>query len=572
MDMSIPPHTPTLQMLLAEVAQLRTENAKLHQLSQLTLLEDTHDLVQGVGPDGRFVYVNNVWVHTLGYTPQEAADLTVWEIIHPEEHSYCYALWQQLKAGQAFRAVQTRFVGRGGRVVHVQGNASPFTIPGTETVLTYGFFQDTTAARQAETRTQSYLNQLDSLNKLGQLVTSSLNLAEVLQRVLDKVTQLVQAEGVAVLMLEEQELVFKAISGPGTKGLLHMRMPAHEGVAGQVVRTAESIHMVSRESSAVPIYDKVEEVSGFITRSMLAVPILLDQEVIGVLEAANSHNIPFDVDALPLLESASHWAAIAIRNAMLYEKQKEQYQQLQQSQAQLVQAEKMAALGRLAASIAHEINNPIQAIQGCITLTTEELHGAQNPQELDTYLNIVQIELLRVAEIVRRMRDFYRPASPLFEPTDMTVVLDGVFSLLRWQMAQQQINLHWSPPTAVPLIPANANQLKQVFLNLVLNAIDAMPAGGNLHVTLETVTIMEGQAHPPQSILRLTLQDSGVGMSPEVLARLFEPFVTTKEDGSGLGLSISYGIIKDHHGRIHAHSTLGQGTTFTIELPTNSAG
>ena len=424
-------------------------------------------------------------------------------------------------------------------------------------------------APSAEQPAQRYQQQLETLSRMGQLVTSSLDLSQVLQHVLDVVTELVGAEGVAVLLLEGDELVFEAVSGGGTKGLLHTRMPAQEGIAGEVVRTGKSVHMFSRATSQVPPYAGAEAVSGFLTQSMLAVPIVLEKEVIGVLEAANSHQTPFGPDGLPLLESAANWAAIALRNAMLYKTQTEQYQQLRQSQAQLVQAEKMAAVGRLAASVAHEINNPIQAIQGCITLTAEELAELNVPPEAEiyTFLEIVQTELLRVAQIVRRLRDFYRPMPDVFETLALPPLMESVLRLLQRPIADRNIVVKTAWEDELPPVGGIGHQLKQVFLNLALNAIDAMPQGGILHISADCVKIPSAGPQRTQRFIRLIFRDTGVGIPADILSNLFEPFVTNKPDGSGLGLSTSYGIIQDHQGRITVASEVGQGTTFTIELP-----
>ena len=531
----------------------------------LPLLDNSHDLVHVVAADGRFTYVNQVWRTTLGYEQTPLHQLTLWNILPPAMQETYGRLLAELPH-QPIRNHLFHFITRTGQRLSLLGNITPYTAADNgRTPYSIGFFRDVTLEQQAEQNTHRYQQQLTTLSYMGQMVTSSLDLQQVLQRVLDIVTELVSAEGVAVLLRQGDELVFEAVSGPGAIGLRHTRMPASEGIAGQVVQTGRSVHMANRAASPIPPYANAEAVSGFVSQMLLAVPIVLENEVIGVLEAANSQPVPFAPDALPLLESAANWAAIALHNAMLYETQKSQYHQLRQSQAQLVQAEKMAAVGRLAASIAHEINNPIQAIQGCITLTAEELQdlAIAPDQEIYTYLEIVQTELLRVAQIVRRMRDFYIPAPDVMEPVFLPSLIEHVLKLLQRPMDERDIRSQCTWSADLPLVMGIANHLKQVFLNLALNALDAMPHGGTLSFTADYAP---HTTYPPTHV-QIAVTDTGEGIPAELLPNVFEPFITTKPQGSGLGLSTTYGMIQDHQGRITVQSTLGQGTTFTIELP-----
>lgn len=277
---------------------------------------------------------------------------------------------------------------------------------------------------------------------------------------------------------------------------------------------------------------------------------------------------------------------VAMENVRLYETQREQYRRLQESQEELIRIEKMAALGRLVASIAHEINNPLQSVQGFLNLLQEELNGRRRPEKLTSYLEIADGEIDRISAIVRRMRDFYRPASleqqtpgslddfyrsaqGEFQPVDLHATLESVLLLANKKLQHSQIKIEIEEVQVLPPIQANPDHLRQVFLNLTLNAIDAMPQGGILRIktTLDQAVL---QGDEPQPAIRIEFADSGVGMSAETLAHLFEPLFTTKEHGSGFGLFTSQTIIEAHRGRIVAASQVGEGTTFTIWLPINN--
>jgi two-component system NtrC family sensor kinase len=300
--------------------------------------------------------------------------------------------------------------------------------------------------------------------------------------------------------------------------------------------------------------------------ALMAAPLPAPKGVMGVLVVANWQTTPYTPEELRTLQAVGSTMSVALENARLYAEQQRLLREKEQAQAQLIYSKKMAALGRLAASFAHEINNPLQAIQGCLTLTHEELEGEQRPEKLTRYLGVVGAEIDRIATIVRNMRGFYRPVREGRVPTDVHAVLESVLELSRKQLQQHDIAVerHWAPE--LPHIQANPDHLKQVFLNLVLNAIDAMPQGGTLRISSAPAQIRQDGAQP-QPAARVEFSDTGIGMSPEAQSRLFEPFFTTKEQGSGLGLSTSYGIIQAHNGQIEVESQAKVGTTFTILLP-----
>jgi two-component system NtrC family sensor kinase len=219
----------------------------------------------------------------------------------------------------------------------------------------------------------------------------------------------------------------------------------------------------------------------------------------------------------------------------------------------------MAAIGRLAASIAHEINNPLQAIHNSLHLSLHE--SLANDKRLQ-YLTMAQAEVQRLIEIVQRMLDFYRPSRGGVEPADINTIAENVLALAhkRLQHGDVRVFTHLSPD--LPPVPVVSDQVTQVFLNIVINAIEAMPSGGDLR--LETLLSEDGRW------VLVCFHDTGSGMSPEQIANLFEPFYTTKSDGTGLGLAISYGIIERHGGVIEVSSRPGQGTSFVVKLPVHS--
>jgi signal transduction histidine kinase/DNA-binding NarL/FixJ family response regulator len=228
-----------------------------------------------------------------------------------------------------------------------------------------------------------------------------------------------------------------------------------------------------------------------------------------------------------------------------------------QLEAQMIQSQKLSATGRLAATLAHEINNPLQAIQGCLDLAHANLNDASKQQR---YLAMATAELERLAAIVQRMLEFNRPAKSTQEKIDAHKVIDDVLALSAKRLQHGKIVIRTEWETNVPYVHGNANQLQQVFLNLILNAIEAMPNGGELRIRGR---IIGEKGH----WAAISITDTGVGIEPGNLDKIFEPFYTTKTEGSGLGLSVCHNIVTNHGGRIDVESIVGHGSTFTVQLP-----
>ncbi len=408
-------------------------------------------------------------------------------------------------------------------------------------------------------QTQRNARELNTLISATHALSANLDLNTVLQQTLVQINTLLEAEDASVLLYDSisDDLAFAAVANGNTSAILfgqHVSLDA--GVVGWVMRNKTSA-IVENAPADPRFYSEIDTLTAVTTRSLLAVPLIAKDRIIGVVEVINKVDGAFNPHDRELLEALASSAAIAIDNARLYQELIDQIQILQATQVKLIHSEKMGALGRLIASISHEINNPLQSIQGCLTLAKEELESPIRPEKIARYLDIAEGEIERIATIVRRVREFYRPSGQGRAPTDIHETLESVLELSGKELQHSYVNVVriWDP--AVPLVVANHDHLKQVFLNLVINAIDAMPDGGNLSIR----TLLDHEN------VIIEFADTGVGMPSEIQRHLFEPFFTTKAHGSGLGLSISYGIIQDHQGQILVQSEVGKGTTFTIILP-----
>lgn len=243
-------------------------------------------------------------------------------------------------------------------------------------------------------------------------------------------------------------------------------------------------------------------------------------------------------------------------------KVEERSQQLRTIQAQLMQSEKLASLGRLASGVAHEINSPLT---GILTFSHLLMRRLKDHPELQKELELIVRETSRVSTIVRGLLDFARESKPQKRPCNVNELILYTLSLVERQSVFQNIQISKNLDLQIPIILLDGNQIQQVFMNVLLNSADAMANGGSL-------TISSSWA-PSDSLVKVKFCDTGCGIPEENLSKIFDPFFTTKsaKKGTGLGLAVSYGIIERHRGRIEVQSEMGKGTTFTIQLPLDAS-
>ena len=243
-----------------------------------------------------------------------------------------------------------------------------------------------------------------------------------------------------------------------------------------------------------------------------------------------------------------------------YQELSQSLQQLKESQDQLIQAEKLTSLGQLAASIAHEVNNPLSGVLVYTQLLEKKLKGDGLPKEAALeYLSKMELELNRSTKLIRNLLDFARQSPPAFRQININEVINRAFDLAAHTAKMQQVQVIEELEPSLPDITADFDQLQQVFTNLILNAIQAMPEGGKLNI----------RTFSDKDYVKIEVGDTGYGISTENMRKLFTPFFTTKQEvkGVGLGLAVSYGIIQRHHGKIEVRSKEQEGTTFIVYLP-----
>jgi signal transduction histidine kinase/DNA-binding response OmpR family regulator len=393
------------------------------------------------------------------------------------------------------------------------------------------------------------------LNDITRAITSTLDLEDVLSVAMRGIREFLHVEAGGLVLADDLsgQLVFRKMLSRDQEWDADLAIKPGEGLVGHVVEEKEPV-LINDTSSYSAFAIQMDSITGLTTRSVLCAPIVVKGKAIGAIEVINRVNGPFTNDDLETLSFLAASVGVAVENARLYGELAKSKQELERSQAQLIQAEKLAATGRLAASMAHEINNPLQAIHNCLHLV---IHRPLTEEKKVRYLQMAQEEVERLTAIVARTLDFYRPSKGKVAPTQINDVIESVLALAGKKLQHSRVKVQRNLALDLPPIQAVTDQITQVFLNLVINATEAMAQGGELTITTERL----------DDRVRASFADTGAGISPQEADKIFEPFYTTKATGTGLGLAISYGIIQRHGGQITVDSAPGQGATFAVELP-----
>ncbi len=401
---------------------------------------------------------------------------------------------------------------------------------------------------------------LAALLTVTRAVSNTLDLNTILSTIAKQIRQVIQTDECTVFLFDPGENVLvPAVCDAQSyaEEMMAVRLQLGEGITGTVAVTGrgEIVNDAEADPRAITVPGTPPEQS-----ALLCVPLMSRDHVLGVVTLSRLGPRGFQQEDLELATLFAGQCSAAIANARLYENMKAAYDELSATQSQLVQSAKLNALGEMAGGVAHDFNNILAAILGRTQLL---MQGVDDP-ELRRQLSVIEQAALDGAQTVRRVQEFTRVRQDeRFETVDVNRVLYGVVELTRpaWEAGAKRrgvvVNVHLDL-RASHTIAGAASELREVFTNMVLNAVDAMPSGGDLWIT---------SADEPSAV-RVQVRDTGVGMDHDTRARIFDPFFTTKEiKGTGLGLSVAYGIVTRHHGHIDVYSSPGRGTVFTLEFP-----
>jgi signal transduction histidine kinase len=301
----------------------------------------------------------------------------------------------------------------------------------------------------------------------------------------------------------------------------------------------------------------------------VAIPLIENETPIGVIIADNRFSRrKIDKDTLQMLSIFSNQAATAISNSKLYSILQEKIFQLAESNRQLhkahtrlMQMERFSIMGSVAAGVAHEIKNPLNSIVIYLELLKNELEKEKpDTDKIAEKLNVVEHEIERLSDMATEFLSYSNVDQLKTSPIDIHILLQQVIRFIGYQAKEHNVTIKEKFSPSIPEISLNHKQMKQVFLNIILNAIQAMPDGGELKISTE-------MARNKEDKILVTFSDTGVGIKKEVQAHVFEPFFTTRKGGTGLGLSFVDKVVRDHGGEIEIKSSKGKGTRIDLYFP-----
>jgi len=407
---------------------------------------------------------------------------------------------------------------------------------------------------------------LKILHTVAEAVSRTLDVDEVLRTALDALTNvtgheisslhLLSADGKTMHLMGDRGLSPRLRELNQVLQMGEMGLIARVAATGQTLNLANVMEAPELLPAAKPIVrrDRI--------RAFVCVPIHSRGRILGTLSLGRRNGDPFDEPEVALVEATADQIGIALDNARLYSETRRQLEELQLAQTQLVRAEKLSAVGELASGVAHEINNPLTTILG-------QAHLLLARQDMTEYvrerLTVIAEEASRAARIVQNLLVFARHYPPERRPTLLSDLVVRVLDLVAYQLEKDKIRTV-TQFDDVPAVLVDEHQLQQVLLNLVQNAHHAMAKHRGERIL--TVRVRAPKEHAVIEVL-----DTGPGLAPEVLPRVFDPFFTTKPpgEGSGLGLSVSYGIVTEHGGRLRGENRPEGGAVFTVELPWGDA-
>ncbi len=416
--------------------------------------------------------------------------------------------------------------------------------------------------------------QIEAMQSALASLSQSLDLHEVLDRLLTELRKVIPYDSASVMLVEGSCL--RVVTGrdlPGDSAIGNT-YPVTE-IEREIEQTGRPFILVDASADdRFHGWGNTKYIKGW-----MSVPLLGRAGMIGCLTIDSRKLGAYSDEEADLAMSFAHQAAVAVENAQLHQNVKDQLEALQASQDKLVQSEKLAAIGKLIAGVAHELNNPLTAIIGIAQLLQSgELDGGVK-QDLEKLVS----EAHRAGKIVRSLLDFSRQQRPERRPVLVDDVLTSTLTILAYELRSRNIECHTRLAGNLPATMADADQLQQVFVNLINNAYEAMfeaGGGGVLTVSSDLIEIEQptqagipgerpAVGRTPGRSIRICIGDNGPGISEEVQSRIFDPFFTTKSPGkgTGLGLSVCHGIISEHDGQIWVESIPGEGSRFYVQIP-----
>ncbi len=385
--------------------------------------------------------------------------------------------------------------------------------------------------------------QLATVVDIGRELICTLDMAEVLQRTVRHARRLLHGKLTSLLLQRRARWETVATDGAGPAYLERRPLDIHSSLVGRVLHTGAPVCVEDvREEPAFRLAEVAEREQ---LRGLLSVPLRSKEQIVGVLNVYTAEKRRFRSHEVALLTLLAQQAAVAIANASLYQQAREAGEGLRAS-------EKLAALGRLSAGLAHELRNPLNTLNVLTYAMAEQASGYSTAD-----LDVIQSEVRRMSLLLDQFLEFARPRAPAFRRQRVQEIVEETLLLVGPEARKRRVAIERLVDEDIPPIWVDGDQIKQVLLNLALNALQAMAGGGTLTIRMATTS----------GGVVTEIRDTGAGIAPEIRERLFEPFFTTRDGGTGLGLPIALRIVEGHSGDLRIESEPGAGATAIVWLP-----
>jgi signal transduction histidine kinase len=399
-------------------------------------------------------------------------------------------------------------------------------------------------------------NYRETLGKFSKAMVSILDLKSLSNRIIETIAQTMGVDKASLFLLNEEK---------GGYTLQESRNINVTSFPPLITQTDPLPHYLEKISEIIIREELVKGTDIPELRSVtdqmsqieaeVSIPLISKERLIGMINLSHKFNKDiYSHEDIELLSTLANQTSTAIENARLYE-------DLKKSKSYIRRADRLASLGALTAGLAHEIRNPLVAIKTFTQLLPERL---EDEEFRNQFLNIASSEVDRISSLVNELLEFARPSDPRLEFEDINGILDGMILLVSTESKKKHVEVSKNFTPDLPPVKIDREQIKQVFLNILLNAIEATPEDGQIRVRTRSFVKPGGE-----TFVQVEFTDNGQGIPRDYIEEIFNPFFTTKNKGSGLGLSISNQIVQDHHGYIFVESELNRGTSFFVNLPVN---
>ncbi|MFH1241229.1 MAG: ATP-binding protein [Pseudomonadota bacterium] len=560
-----------LHRMEGSLREILTDRLKeLHKSEERyrTIFERSRETILLTDPDGKILEVNRAGVEMFGFgKKREVLSLNSAKSLF-QNLDHLRQLQNRLFEDGFVDEFETRLLGKGGRAFDAL-IASNVIVDRLGDITGYVLMvRDITKRRGAQKQIEARNIRLSALNSISTTVSSSLDLDEVLNRTIDKILEILASECVRIYLLDSSQQILQLTASKGLSNqfthMEHVRSRrVGDGFLGETVQTA-TVRVVDNLQPEADGYAGFLLKEGF--KSTIYVPLVSKGEPVGVMCISSRSAFGFSAGHVEFLTAIGNQIGIAIHNANLYERTKKAYQELKEAQEQVIRSEKLASLGKLAATIAHEINNPLAVVLTYVRLmmklASRDQFRPDRMEDVSRYLSIMESETAKCGEIVKNLLTFSRQSEITIRPHNIEEIIDKTLALIDHELEIKGIELVKKVETDLPQVKGDFRQIQQALLNLLSNAAEAMATGG-------TITVSASRSGG-EDFLKVEISDTGCGIPEDDMEKIFEPFFTTKEEGKGvgLGLSVAYGIIARHGGSIEVKSEPNKGSTFTVRLPT----